>query len=104
MAVLRVIMTVLGTLAIIGALVAGVCGLPVPTVAWLAGIGLMLVFGVLFERIHYKRLSLETPGPGWVATAESFVDPETGKLVQVHVRPDTGERLYVVAGAAPDRF
>ena len=104
MAVLRIIMTFLGTLAVVGALVGGFFGLPFPTVAWLAGLGLMLVFGVLFERIHYKRLSLKTPGPGWIATAESFVDPETGKLVQVHVRPDTGERVYVVAGAANDRF
>lgn len=104
MAVLRAVMTVLGILAIAGALVAGFCGAPFPTVAWLTGIGLMLTFGVVFERIHYKRLSLETPGQGWVATTESFVDPETGQLVQVHVRPDTGERLYVVVGAAPDRF
>ncbi|MBI1179922.1 MAG: hypothetical protein GC201_05140 [Alphaproteobacteria bacterium] len=68
---------------------------------WLAGGGIVLLLGSLYERIHYKRLAGASPGPDWEATAERFVDPETGKLVQVYLKPRTGERTYVVIGDPP---
>ncbi len=102
MPVLRAILIAAGVLAAGGAIVALACGAPFPTVVWLAGIALMLTLGVIFERIHYKRLSPDTPGVGFVATAERFVDPETGKLVEVHVHPASGERAYVVVGLPPE--
>ena len=63
--------------------------------AWIAGWGLILVVGLLFERWRYKPLTAARLGPGWVATDERFVDPETGKLVTVYFHPATGERRYV---------
>ena len=63
--------------------------------AWVAGWGLVLVLGLLFERWRYKPLTGVRLGPGWVATDERFVDPETGKLVTVYFHPATGERRYV---------
>jgi hypothetical protein len=101
MPVLRAVMTVVAVLALGGALVGLACGAPLPAILWAAGIGTVLVAGVLFERAHYKHLRSATPGAGWIATEERFVDPETGQLVQVHVRPDTGERAYVVVGLPP---
>jgi hypothetical protein len=57
--------------------------------------GLVLSVAALFERWRYKRLAGAPPGSEWVATAERFVDPESGKLVTVYYRPATGERRYV---------
>jgi hypothetical protein len=65
-------------------------------VSWrLALFGLVLVTAALFERWRYKRLGSAPSGSDWIATAERFVDPESGKLVTVHYRPATGERRYV---------
>ena len=38
------------------------------------------------------------PGPGWVATAERFRDPTSGRIMRVWVDAATGARHYV-----PDR-
>jgi hypothetical protein len=35
-----------------------------------------------------------------VATPERFVDPTSGRTVQVYTKPETGERLYVDVDAA----
>ena len=62
----------------------------------LAVFGVVLISpAVLVERWRYKRLGGAHPGSGWIATAERFVDPESGKLVTVYYRPATGERRYV---------
>jgi hypothetical protein len=50
---------------------------------------------VLIERGRYQPLSDGSPGRGWRATTERFVDPETGRLVTVFLNPATGERRYV---------
>ncbi len=63
--------------------------------AWLTGIGLILIGGLLIERWRYKQLDAPRPGPDWQATGERFVDPESGKLVAVYFHPTTGERRYV---------
>jgi hypothetical protein len=71
--------------------------------AWLAGgagpgamiAGAVLVLAILFERVIYKPNAKAPPGPGWVKTAERFVDDQTGKPVTVYVKPETGERIYV---------
>lgn len=86
-------------MAIIGlALLA--CG----AVLWAAGFsaawafivwGPILFFGLAYERVRYKAIVPVTPGPGWVKTAERFVDDETGKPVTVYLQPQTGERTYV---------
>jgi hypothetical protein len=93
--VLRAILLVLGVLAIVAALIVAVMGGPVPAVAWLAIIGAMLFVGIVFERDRYKPATPDHPGPGWVATDERFVDPDSGKEVTVYYQPSSGERRYV---------
>ena len=57
--------------------------------------------GTLGERVLYKPLLLEKPGPGWVRTTERFVDPDTGKTVDVFYDPRSGERQYVSPEVTP---
>jgi hypothetical protein len=87
-------------LAFAGAVIAIVLGGPLVTILGALGIGLPLTLGVIFERVHYNLLAPRAPGPGWVATDKCFVDPTTGRKVQVRIKPDTSERLYVDVGAA----
>ncbi len=56
--------------------------------------GLVLALAVVFERWRYRQH--EQLGSGeWQATEERFVDPESGRLMQVFYQPTTGERRYV---------
>ena len=57
------------------------------------GAGVLIVIGTVFERRY--RANEGRPGPGWELTGERFVDPQTGKNVQVFYHPQTGERRYV---------
>jgi uncharacterized membrane protein HdeD (DUF308 family) len=57
--------------------------------------GILLIAAIVFERVRYKTVQQSRPGPGWERTPERFVDEETGKMVTVYIRPQTGERLYV---------
>ena len=95
---LRGALYVVGGLLAAGGVVLALAGCQTAA-AWVAGWGLVLIVGLLFERWRYKPLTGPRPGPGWVATDERFVDPETGKLVTVYFHPATGERRYV---ATPD--
>ena len=55
--------------------------------------GALLVLGTLFERWRYnnKNAALDAD---WQATGERFVDPETGKNMEVLYDPRSGERQY----------
>lgn len=68
-------------------------GAPIGSVAGLILLGLALSAGTIFES-RYKAPQQGTPGAGWVDSGERFIDPETGKLVSVFTRPETGEREY----------
>jgi|HubBroStandDraft_6_1064221.scaffolds.fasta_scaffold3242865_1 hypothetical protein len=57
--------------------------------------GVLILIGTFFER-HYR--TRRAAGRGWQSTAERFVDPTSGKLVEVRYNPRTGERAYVDAG------
>ena len=57
--------------------------------------GAVLVIGVLFERVTYKAIEPNTPGPAGPAQAERFVDDASGRMVTVYVQSATGERKYV---------
>jgi hypothetical protein len=54
----------------------------------------ILLACVLFERFRYKPIA-DRPPPGWQATGERFIDPETGTPVIVFYDPTSGERQYV---------
>lgn len=99
MSILRTIIAVISVIVLSVSLIAIAFGVALAFGLWLFAIGLLLTLGVLFERVHYKRLLSKTPGPGWIATAERFVDPVSGRMVQVFTNPTTGERLYVDADA-----
>jgi len=61
-----------------------------PTIA-----AVILLTGVIFENRRYKRVSATAPGPGWEATGERFIDPDSEQPVSVFFNPETGERRYV---------
>ena len=61
-----------------------------PMTVW----GLVLVVAVVFERWRYRGREQMASGE-WQATEERFVDPESGRLMQVFYQPTTGERRYV---------
>jgi hypothetical protein len=69
------------------------CGVNVP--GWQALVtGVIILIGTLFERWRYRRV--EQPSNGrWQRTSEQFLDPSTGKPVEVMFDPRTGERRYV---------
>ena len=51
-----------------------------------------LLLGSLFEGHYRPRVRSSTAG--WEPTGEKFVDPGTGKMVDVVYNPKTGEREY----------
>jgi hypothetical protein len=55
--------------------------------------GAIFVLGTLFERWRYnnKNAALDAD---WQVTDERFVDPETGKPMEVLYDPRSGERRY----------
>ena len=55
--------------------------------------GAIFVLGTLFERWRYnnKNASMDAD---WEATGERFVDPATGKNMEVFYDPRSGERQY----------
>ncbi len=95
--VLRAALLIIGLALLGGATATAQAGCGFGVVWRLALPGLVLLSAALFERWRYKRVAGSRPGPGWVATGERFVDPESGKLVTVYYRPSTGERRYVAA-------
>jgi hypothetical protein len=60
-------------------------------------LGLMLTAGIVWERWQYKK-PLTRPASHWQATGERFVDPKTGRTLEVYFDPGTGESHYVDAG------
>jgi hypothetical protein len=82
-------------------ILAGLCalalGLFVIRFSWVGAMpwlifGGALLLGTLFEGRYRPRVR---SGPdGWEPTGEKFIDPGTGKLVDVVYNPKTGEREY----------
>jgi len=101
--VLRAFLLIVGLVLLAGGVALAGLGRGLSAGLRIAIPGLILIGAALVERWRYKRIAGGAPGAGWVATAERFVDPESGRLVTVYYRPATGERRYVAAGAArPD--
>lgn len=57
-------------------------------------IGALVLLGTLFERWRYRPIEQKPKDP-WQRTGEQFLDPSTGKPVEVMFDPRTGERRYV---------
>lgn len=62
-------------------------------VVYLVVNGLLIVGAILFERSGYRSRASRTQGK-WQSTGERFVDPSTGRGVEVYYNPETGERDY----------
>ena len=62
-------------------------------VLYLAVNGFILLCAVLFERKRYRTMVDRTQGD-WQPTGERFVDPTTGRLMEVFYNAATGERDY----------
>ena len=104
MTVLRVALGGIGMLLLFAALIRFIDGARPVTIITLASIGAIFTLGAFFERVTYKKLAARKPPPDYVATSERFVDPTTGKLVQVYTKPETGERIYVDLDTASARL
>jgi hypothetical protein len=59
--------------------------------------GAIFVLGTLFERWRYNNRNASVDGD-WQATGERFVDPQTGKNMEVLYDPQSGERRYQEIG------
>jgi hypothetical protein len=58
---------------------------------------LIVLLGLAFEHWRYK--TTDRPAPrGFKATGERFLDPGTGKTIEVYFNQETGERRYVDQG------
>ena len=91
---LRGVLIAIGVVALLCGLIALASGAFPP--AAIFGIwGILLVVGTVFERVTYKETHADTPGAGWVRTAERFIDDTTGRNITVYIEPKTGERRYV---------
>jgi hypothetical protein len=93
---LRRILIAIGVLLLLTAAVFLALGL-YPFLPHLLVLGLMLSAGIVWERWQYKKPQAGRPGPGWKATGERFVDPQSGKTLEVYVDPSSGESRYVEA-------
>ena len=56
-------------------------------------VGAIFVLGTLFERWRYNNKNVPMDAD-WQATGERFVDPESGKSMEVFYDPRSGERQY----------
>jgi hypothetical protein len=56
--------------------------------------GAVLAGSIVLERRGY-RPRVDRARGRWQRTGERFVDPSTGRLMEVRYNPDTGERDYV---------
>jgi hypothetical protein len=97
---LRSVLIVLASLLFVGSLI-------LMSFAGAAAIGPLIFSGVflaalLFENFRYRRPTGQAPGGDFSPTGERFIDPESGKLIEVHSDPATGARRYVATKDTPD--
>ena len=92
---LRAALLVIGGVMLAAAAIGALAGCRLAVIVPLAVWGAILAGGLLVARWRYQGLADERLGRNWQATAERFVDPETGRLVTVFFNPATGERRYV---------
>lgn len=96
----RAVLIAIVALLFLGALFAVVKG-GTPAIPATIFLGIVLA-ALVFENIRYRKASTQAPGGDFAATGEKFIDPESGKLIEVHADPATGARRYVAARDAKD--
>jgi hypothetical protein len=64
--------------------------------------GLLLTFGILYEKVQYKPVLDRLPPGDWQDTGERFVDPSTRRTVAIYADPRTGKRIYIGGEIRPD--
>jgi hypothetical protein len=84
---------------IIAAVLLVVVQAPLVVVIYLAVSGALFTGAILFERRGY-RPNVDATRGRWQLTGERFVDPTTGKLMEVRYNPETGERDYIERGSS----
>ena len=62
--------------------------------------GVVLAGSIVLERRGY-RPRVDRARGRWQLTGERFVDPSSGRLMEVRYNPDTGEREYVDVNTPP---
>ena len=98
---MRTALLAIGTVLLAAVAVALLLGAPARAMLVPGVFAALLLIGVLFERLSYKKLVDAPPsGPGWRPTEERFADPTSGALVTVYHNDRTGERRYVRTGHA----
>lgn len=89
---LRRVLIALGIAGLAGGGACILLGLWVPAIYLLAECGVLLA-ALLLERWRYTRTVNRSTG-NWQATAERFIDPTSGRQIEVFYNPETGERDY----------
>ena len=74
-------------------------GQAVPGAIELLVTGAVFVLALIFERRGYRPQVNRSAGH-WEQTAEKFIDPVSGHLIEVLYNPETGERDYVDKGVS----
>lgn len=95
---LRRVLIAYGVLCLIVAAILFAVHATIVLVVYLAVNGLLIVGGILFERRGYRSRTNRTRGK-WQPTGERFMDPTTGRAVEVYYNPETGERDYREPGS-----
>jgi len=85
------VLIIAGIVAAIGAALI-LTGVTLPGIQALV-MGGLVVIGILCERRY--RHNKQQPDGHWQATGERFIDPTSGKDVEVYYDPKSGERRYV---------
>lgn len=89
---LRRVLIALGVAGLLGGMACLLLRLWVPAIYLLAECGVLLA-AVLLERWRYTRTVDRSRG-NWQATGERFMDPASGRPMEVFYNPETGERDY----------
>jgi len=111
---MRVVVGVLGSLMIVGGIVAIAVG-AWPGGVWAMLIGALSIAAALLERMRYRSEAAESsagahgpgggepsmPGAPFQPTDEVFVDPTSRQRLRVYLNPATGERRYYAEEARP---
>jgi hypothetical protein len=92
---LRAIVLTLGVLYLVGAFMLFVAS-PGSLVfgGYLLIVGAVLIASIVFERQRYRPRG-NSAQDSWEPTGERFIDPTSGKLMEVRFDPTTGSREYV---------